>query len=310
MLANEKPWNDINGYLREKFGFKTVKLSLDGGFTCPNRDGSIGVSGCAFCPGDGSGGFAGDRNQSIAAQIQSQKKLLSQKWPNAVYIAYFQNFTGTYADAGTLWSRYTSVLTDPSIVGIAIATRPDCLGPEVLEVLSRLSTRTFLWIEMGLQTVHDTTARRFGRGYSTEVFYEACDNLRKHNVPFVVHLINGLPGETAEMMRFSAKAVGAVSPWGIKLHLLHVLKGTALAEQWQNGDYVPMGKADYVNLVCDQLGLIPPETLIHRITGDGPRVSLLAPDWSLNKKSTLNAILREMRSGNRCQGDQLLRSLL
>lgn len=301
-LWEGKPWHGLSYELKRILGKKVVKLSLDGGFTCPNRDGTLGTAGCSFCGAEGSGGHPGQAGQSLALQIIRQKQILERKWPQAGAIAYFQSFTGTYGDPGALEKLYLEALDTPGILGIAIGTRPDCLSPEVLAVLERLQTRTFLWIELGLQTIHDTTAERFGRGYAAACFYKAYAELRQRNIPVVVHLINGLPGENTAMMLESAKAVASLQPWGIKLHLLHVIRGTRLGKEWAQGNYEPMGMTDYVSLIADQLEILPPETSIHRLTGDGLLSELLAPEWSRNKKAVLGAIEVEMKNRGSWQG--------
>lgn len=297
-----KPWHGLSYELKRLFGRKVIKLSLDGGFTCPNRDGTLGTGGCSFCGADGSGRAAGYLEQSLTQQMIRQKTTLQKKWPDTGYIAYFQSFTGTYADPAELEKLYSEALSMPGILGIAIATRPDCLSPDVMKVLENLRDRTFLWLELGLQTVHDATAAEFGRGYTADCFYKAYGGLKERNIPTVIHLINGLPGETADMMMQSARAVGDLHPWGIKLHLLHVIKGTALAESWEAGSYIPLGRDNYVSLIADQLEILPPDTTIHRLTGDGIRDMLLAPHWSQDKKAVLGAIEKEMRSRGSWQG--------
>lgn len=297
-----KPWHGLSYDLKKHFGCKIIKLSLDGGFTCPNRDGTLGTEGCSFCGEDGSGAFAGNPEQPVAHQLRQQRKLLEKKWPKAGAIAYFQSFTGTYGSPEILEKRYEEALQEPGIVGLAIATRPDCLSPGVLALLEKLNEKTFLWIELGLQTVHDKTARGFGRGYAYECFTSAYGNLKRLNIRTVVHLINGLPGETIEMMHVSAREVGALKPWGIKLHLLHVIRGTPLARDWEQGRYIPMSLETYVKTVADQLELLPPETTIHRLTGDGASDSLLAPGWSRDKKRVLGAIEMELKSRGSWQG--------
>lgn len=301
-----KPWHGLSYELKRIFGKKTIKLSLDGGFTCPNRDGTLGTEGCSFCGADGSGSHVERAGAGLAGQIAHQQELLCTKWPDAGHIAYFQNFTGTYGALADLESRYCEVLNMPGIMGLAIATRPDCLGAETLALLERIKDKTFLWIELGLQTVHDATAEAFGRGYGFDCFVEAYAALKQRNIPTVVHLINGLPGETSEMMRQSAREVGRLQPWGMKLHLLHVIRGTRLAQSWENGQYTPMTKEEYVQLIADQLEIIPMVTTIHRLTGDGVAKSLLAPDWSRNKKGVLGAIEMEMNQRKTWQGKGLL----
>ncbi len=301
-LWEGKPWNGLSGELKRILGKKVIKLSLDGGFTCPNRDGTLGTAGCSFCGEDGAGIHAGQADQPLAQQIVQQKALLAKKWPTAGCIAYFQNFTGTYGDPKRLKALYAEALAEPGVLGIAIATRPDCLSPDVLAILEDLQQRTFLWVELGLQTIHDKTADQFGRGYHTRCFFEAYAELKRRRIPTVVHLINGLPGESMEMMRESARVVGNLVPWGIKLHLLHVIQGTRLAAAWSAGTYIPLEMNAYVSLIADQLEILSPDTVIHRLTGDGDSARLLAPDWSRNKKGVLGAIEKEMRHRGSWQG--------
>lgn len=300
-----KPWHGLSGELKRIFGKKMVKLSLDGGFTCPNRDGTLGTQGCAFCSVEGSGNRAGSFTESIDHQLTTQKELLRRKWPDAGCIAYFQSFTGTYGHPEDLERIYSEALNDPEIQGIAIATRPDCLGPKVLEILERIQERTFLWVELGLQTIHDQTASGFGRGYTADCFYRAYKALEDRGIPVVVHLINGLPGETPEMMLESARALSILAPWGVKLHLLHIIKGTQLESLWRAGMYVPLTQTAYVTVIADQLEILPSSTVIHRLTGDGASAALLAPDWSRNKKGVLGAIETEMRRRGSWQGCRL-----
>lgn len=297
-----KPWHGLSGELKARFGQKTVKLSLDGGFTCPNRDGTVGDGGCAFCAGDGSGAFAGDGSKPVTQQIAAQQALLSAKWGAAAYIAYFQNFSGTYQSPEALYALYEQAITAPGVVGLAVGTRPDCLGEGVLAVLAAFKEKTFLWIELGLQTVHDETARAFGRGYDFDRFLKAYEDLSALGIPVVVHLINGLPHETPDMMLRSAETIAALRPWGIKLHLLHVLEGTRLADSWRQGEYEPMDLDTYIRLVADQLERFSPETVVHRLTGDGARDMLLAPMWSLDKKRVLGGIEQALRQRGSYQG--------
>lgn len=302
MLWEGKPWHGLSYELKLNFGRKVIKLSLDGGFSCPNRDGTLALDGCSFCGEDGSGGYAGKAGQPLAMQIMEQKSLLDTKWPEAGYIAYFQSYTGTYGNSSTLGKLYSEALTVPGILGIAIATRPDCLGPEVLKILEKLQEKTFLWIELGLQTIHDETAEAFGRGYDLDCFLSAYADLKQRGIRTVVHLINGLPGETPAMMLESVRVISGLQPWGIKLHLLHVVMGTRLEKTWVEGSYTPLSMAEYVAIVADQLEILPPETTIHRLTGDGISATLLAPAWSRNKRGVLNAIDKEMRRRESWQG--------
>ncbi len=293
-------FSDIGTYLRGAFGKRMVKLPIDAGFTCPNRDGSRGTGGCAFCSDSGSGEFAAKLS---AADIEAEKKLFAEKWPDAGYIAYFQSHTNTYAPVETLRECYGTALGCPGVEGLAVATRPDCLPDDVVGLLDDFNQKTFLWAELGLQTVHEKTARDMNRCCTLAEFDDAVERLSSRGIRTVVHLIFGLPGETRDMMLDSVRYVAAKKPFGIKLHLLNVVKGTALAGKYPG--YTPFNSADeYVRLVCDALELIPPEVTIHRLTGDVPRDMLLAPEWSFEKRSILNAIDAEMERRGARQGDR------
>jgi len=289
-------FNSIGNYLKDRFGCKVIKLSLDAGFTCPNRDGSKGTGGCIFCSAEGSGDFASD--------IPGQIRLLSNKWPSGKYIAYFQSHTNTYAPVEVLREKYDQALRYPGVIGVAIATRPDCLSPEVLELLSELNKKTFLWVELGLQTIHEETARTINRCYELSVFDQAIENLTARNIKTVVHLILGLPGESPEDMAASVRYVCAKGVFGIKLHLLNVLKDTRLAEFYPHRLHIPE-KEEYINLVVDLLEIIPQNITIHRVTADAPRHLLIAPEWSYEKRSILNGIQKEFRRRGSFQGKRL-----
>lgn len=298
-------WNTINTVLKKEFGAKGVKLSLNGGFTCPNRDGHIGIEGCTFCGADGAGSFSGDPALSITEQIEEQKKHINSKWSDGLYIAYFQNFTGTYGAVEHLKTLYEEALNAERVVGIAIATRPDCISDSVLELLSELNNKTFLWIELGVQTIHDFTAEKINRGYPFAVFLETYEKLRRKNIKTVVHLINGLPGESIDMMLESAYKIGALNPWGLKIHLLHVMEGTVVAKEYLEGLYKPLDRTVYINLVVKQLECIPWGVTIHRLTGDGDRFKLLAPRWSTDKKTVLNDIRKAFVRRGSFQGSKI-----
>lgn len=277
-----KRFNSISDHLKEEFGKKTIKLAIDGGFTCPNRDGSKGFGGCTFCSDTGSGEFSSD--------IEDQIRLLSDKWPDAVYLAYFQNHTNTYAPVDELRQKYYSVLKDPRIKGLVIGTRPDCLGNDVLDLLSEINETHFLWIELGLQTIHEKTAENINRCCTLAEFDKAMDDLSSRGIRTVVHLILGLPGESREMMLDSVRYVSdKPNLFGIKLHLMNLVKGSSLA--LTDPDYVSFPDIQtYVELVVDCLELIPPSITIHRLTGDAPRDILISPVWSFNKRTILNSI--------------------
>ncbi len=286
--------NTISEYLKREFGRKTIKLAIDGGFTCPNRDGSKGYGGCTFCSDTGSGEFSSD--------IDDQIRLLSDKWPDAAYLAYFQNHTNTYASVEELREKYFAVLKDPRIKGLVIGTRPDCLGDDVLELLSEINRTHFLWVELGLQTIHEETSERINRCYPLDVFDKAMEDLRSRGIRTVVHLILGLPGETEEMMLDSVRYV-ANKPelFGMKLHLMNLVKGSALAAM--SPDYVSFPDIPtYVDLVVRCLEIIPPTVTIHRLTGDAPRPILISPVWSFNKRTILNSINERLNLLDTWQG--------
>ena len=286
-------FNSIGHYLKERFGCKVIKLSLDAGFTCPNRDGTKGTGGCIFCSSDGSGDFASD----IPGQIQ----LLSKKWPSGKYIAYFQSHTNTYAPAHVLREKYEEALAYPGVIGLAIATRPDCLSEEVLDLLAELNEQTFLWVELGLQTIHQHTADLINRCYPLSVFDTAMENLSARQIKTVVHLILGLPGENREDMMASVDYVCNKALFGVKLHLMNVLGDTKLAALYPDHIQIPE-KEEYINLVVDVLENIPQDITIHRLTADAPRHLLIAPAWGYEKRTILNGINKELRRRGSYQG--------
>jgi radical SAM protein (TIGR01212 family) len=295
-LFGDQYFNSIGDYLKKRFGCKVIKLSLDAGFTCPNRDGAKGTGGCIFCSAEGSGDFASD--------IPGQIRLLSKKWPSGKYIAYFQSHTNTYAPVEVLREKYYQALEYPDVIGIAIATRPDCLSPEILELLSELNQKTFLWIELGLQTIHEETARLINRCYPLSDFDKAVDELSSLHIKTVVHLILGLPGEDREAMMESVRYVSGKNIFGVKLHLMNVLKDTKLAEFYPDRIHIPK-KEEYINLVVDALEIIPKHITIHRVTADAPRHLLVAPEWSYEKRSILNGIQKEFKHRGSWQGKLL-----
>ena len=275
-------YNSISNYLKDHFGSKTIKLSIDGGFSCPNRDGLKGFGGCAFCSDSGSGEFS--------SNIDDQIELYSRKWPSAKYIGYFQNHTNTYAPVSELREKYYSILKDPRVSGLAIGTRPDCLPEDVLDLLEEINKEHFLWVELGLQTIHETTAKNINRCYDLEEFDRAVSELRKRNIRTVVHLILGLPGETRDMMLESVRYVSSIPGlFGMKLHLMNLVKGSSMAHDFP--DYVSFPDIDsYVELVTECLEIIPSSVTIHRLTGDARRDILISPIWSFNKRTILNRI--------------------
>ncbi|MBQ8264452.1 MAG: TIGR01212 family radical SAM protein [Oscillospiraceae bacterium] len=283
-------------YCRSIFGEKLYKLSLDAGFSCPNRDGTLDTRGCIFCSAGGSGDFAGDRRLGIHEQIEREKSRVAAKYRGSRYIAYFQAFTNTHAPASELEALFMPVIERSDIAALSIATRPDCLPPETLALLGRLGAIKPVWVELGLQTIHPASADYIRRGYPLEVFDRALADLNALGIHTIVHLILGLPGETREDMLESVRYVGRSGAGGVKLQLLHVLEGTDLAEDWRAGKFSCMGLDEYASLVADCIESLPPETVTHRFTGDGPKRILLAPLWSGDKKrvlNTVNAVLRE-----------------
>ncbi|MEL7655606.1 MAG: TIGR01212 family radical SAM protein [Bacillota bacterium] len=295
-ILGDQYFNSIGNYLKEQFGCKVIKLSLDAGFTCPNRDGTKGTGGCIFCSSEGSGDFASD----IPGQIQ----LLSKKWPSGKYIAYFQSHTNTYAPVEILREKFYQALEYPDVIGIAIATRPDCLTEDVLQLLAELNDKTFLWVELGLQTIHEDTAQLINRCYSLTVFDEAVEKLSQLHIKTVVHLILGLPGETQKDMFESIEYVCKKDIFGIKLHLMNVLKDTKLAEFYPERIHIPK-KEEYISLVVDALEMIPKHITIHRVTADAPRHLLIAPEWGYEKRTILNGIQKEFRRRGSYQGIKL-----
>ena len=285
----------LNRYLREQFGEKVYKLALDGGMSCPNRDGTLGTGGCIFCSAGGSGDFAEGRCDSVAAQIERAKSRVRSKTGAEKFIAYFQSYTNTYAPAAYLEQLFTEALSEPSIVALSIGTRPDCLPQEVVELLARLNRSKPVWVELGLQTIHESTARYIRRGYELPVYEDALGRLKAAGLTVIVHVILGLPGESREMMLQTVDYLsGDHRPDGIKLQLLHVLEGTDLAEDWRAGAFRCMEMDEYFDILFECLSRLPEDMVIHRLTGDGPKKLLLAPLWTGDKKRVLNALNREL----------------
>jgi hypothetical protein len=301
-LWGDKRFHTWNYEMRKVFGTKVFKVMLDAGFTCPNRDGTIAIGGCTFCSARGSGDFAGSRRDDLVTQFNQVKERQHQKWPDAKYIGYFQAYTNTYAPVEVLREYYEVILAQPGVVGLSIATRPDCLPDDVVEYLAELNARTYLWIELGLQTIHEETSRLINRAHDTACYLEAVDKLRRHGIRVCSHIIFGLPGETREMMLETARAVARMDVQGIKIHLLHLMKKTPMVKQWEAGLVKFLEKDEYVRLVVDTLEMLPPEMVVHRVTGDAPRELLIGPMWSLKKWEVLNAIDAELKRRNSWQG--------
>ncbi|MEY4479655.1 MAG: hypothetical protein RLZZ267_333 [Bacillota bacterium] len=302
LLWGEKRFHTWNHEMHNQFGGKIFKVMLDAGFTCPNRDGAIATGGCTFCSARGSGDFAGSRRQDLITQFNTIRDRQHLKWPNANYIGYFQAYTNTYAPVEELREYYEAILQQPGVVGLSIATRPDCLPDDVVEYLAELNQRTYLWIEMGLQSVHESTSELINRAHDTACYLDAVERLRKHGIRVCAHVIFGLPQETHEMMLETVRQVAAMDVQGIKIHLLHLMKKTPMVKQWEAGLLQFMEQDEYIKLVVDALEIIPPEMIVHRLTGDAPRDLLIGPMWSLKKWEVLNAIDKELRDRDTWQG--------
>ena len=294
----------FNDAMRARFGTKVYRLSLQSGCTCPNRDGTIGTGGCTFCSEGGSGDFAAPF-MPIEAQIEEARKRVDAKIPLSIapedrrYIAYFQSYTNTFGNVARLRALYTKAISHPQIVALDIGTRPDCLPPEMVEMLQnlQLSSGKPVWVELGLQTIHEETARRIRRGYELPVFEDAYRKLKENGLEVIVHVILGLPGESREDMLDTVRYLSSLAPTldGIKLQLLHILKGTELAREYETDPFPLFTLDSYSDLIVDCLKLLPPETVVHRLTGDGPKRLLIAPLWSADKKRVLNALSRKIR---------------
>jgi len=280
----------LSQHYKEKFGCKVYKLSIDGGMTCPNRDGTLGTGGCIYCSLSGSGDFAEKAQGDIEAQLEKAILRVKDKNKDGKYIAYFQPFTNTYADIKYLEKIYYEAIKPDYIVGLSVATRPDCLSDEVIKLLSQVNEIKPVSVELGLQTIHEKTADYINRGYKTEVYYDAVRRLKENNLEVVTHMIIGLPDETDEMIIETAKAIGDSGADGIKLHLLYVLKNTRLAIDYQSGKFETLSLEKYAELLKKCLDVLPEDIIIHRLTGDGAKKDLIAPLWSADKKRVLNYI--------------------
>lgn len=298
----------LNDYCRETFGEKLYKISLNGGFTCPNRDGTLGSRGCIFCSAGGSGDFAEDPHASITAQIEAGKKKVEKKMKSGGhYIAYFQAYTNTYAPLERLEALFTAAISHPDIRVLSVATRPDCIPEETVALLARLNRIKPVWVELGLQTIHEESARYIRRGYPLAVYEDALRRLKEAGLTVITHVILGLPGETREDMletiKYLAKGIKDTHTDGIKLQLLHVLRNTDLAEDYLAGRFSVMTLEEYLPLLADCVRRLPPDMVVHRITGDGPKNLLLAPLWTGNKRLVLNAITRYLKEEQVQQGE-------
>lgn len=305
MMWGEKPYHSLDFELKKQFGRKLYKISLDGGMTCPNRDGTKGYGGCTFCSEGGSGEFSErvGRYEDVWQQIERAKRQVAGKMPEGgTYIAYFQAYTNTYGPVSYLEPLFTRAMEHPDVEVLSIATRPDCLPQEVVELLKRLNEKKPVWVELGLQTIWEETARRIHRGYELSVFEDAWKRLKEAGLTVVVHVILGLPGETRAMMLDTVNYLGALKVDGIKLQLLHLLEGTVLAQEYETEPFPILSLEEYADLVVDCIAVLPGSTVIHRISGDGPKSLLIAPEWSKNKKKVLNTIAKRFRERKMFQG--------
>ncbi len=302
MRWNNKRYHALNSYLRKKHGEKVGKLSLSAGLTCPNRDGTLSVGGCIFCGEDGAGTFAGCPSDSIDEQIQQQKRIQKKKWDVKKYIAYFQSYTNTYGDPKKLEALYMRAIQDDEVCGLAIATRPDCIDEAILEVLDRINHKTHLWIELGLQTMHPATAKWINRGYTLDVFEKAVQSLKAHGIEVVVHVIVGLPGETEADILQTTRYLSEMGIQGIKIHLLHVIAHTRLHEVFKKEPFPILTQEAYIETVVHMLECLSSSIVIHRLTGDGARETLVAPQWPLHKRSVLNGIDQRLKTLDTWQG--------
>ena len=298
----DKPYYSLHAMLQERFHEKVYKLSLNGGMTCPNRDGTLGTRGCIFCSAGGSGDFAADRLLSVTKQIEQQKAMITQKRPVHKFIAYFQAYTNTYAPVPYLEKLFREAICHPDIVALSIGTRPDCLGEDVLDLLDRLNRIKPVWVELGLQTIHEDTARYIRRGYALDCFEKAVKDLRARSLEVIVHTILGLPGEDRERTLQTIRYLNGQPIQGIKLQLLHVLKGTDLALDYERGLFETLTMESYLTLLIACLERLSPDIVVHRLTGDGPKDLLIAPVWSSAKRTVLNELHRRMKLENTWQG--------
>ena len=299
---SNKRYYTLDYFFKHKFNCKVFKVSLDGDFTCPNKDGKVGLKGCIYCSKLGSGEFAGNKNLDLVEQFNEVKDIISKKWPNSKYIAYFQNNTNTYAEVSILKEKYEKVINLPNVVGLSIATRPDSISSECLEYLSEINKRTYLTIELGLQTIHKNTSILINRCHSLECFDDMVKKLRERNINVVVHIINGLPYETKEMMLDTIKHLNNLDIQGIKIHMLSILKDTQLESYYKTNNFHVLTKEEYVDIVCSQLEILNKNIVINRLTGDPKKEDLIEPNWLIKKFCVLNDIDKELVKRDTYQG--------
>lgn len=299
---SNKRYYTLDYFYKHKFNSKVFKVSLNAGFSCPNKDGTKGYGGCIYCSKLGSGDYAGDKTEPLIEQFNKVKEIMNHKWPNSKYIAYFQANTNTYAPVEVLKEKYESVMYLDNVIGLNIATRPDAISDECLEYLSELNNKTYLTVELGLQTIHEETSKLINRGHDLKCFNDMVKKLRDRNINVVVHIINGLPYETKEMMLETAKYLSDLDIQGIKIHMLHILKDTALANLYDKEHFHVLTREEYVDIVCSQLELLRDDIVIHRITGDPNPNDLIEPTWLIKKFGVLNEIDKEMVKRDSYQG--------
>ncbi len=299
---NNKRYHTLDYFYKNKFGKKVCKISLNAGFTCPNKDGTKGYGGCIYCSKLGSGDFAGNKEKDLITQFNEVKEIMKKKWPDALYIGYFQANTNTYAKTEVLKQKYEPILELENVIGLNIATRPDAITEDCLDYLEELSTRTYLTVELGLQTIHEKTTKLINRGHDLECFTNMVKELRKRNISVVVHIINGLPYETKEMMLETVEYLNKLDIQGIKIHMLHIIKDTRLANLYNQEKFHILTKEEYIDIVIEQLERLRPEIIINRITGDPVKEDLIEPTWLLKKFCVLNDIDKEMVKRNSYQG--------
>ena len=299
---SNKRYYTLDYFYKHKFNSKVCKISLDGGFSCPNKDGTVGTGGCIYCSKSGSAEYAGDKRKPLLEQFNDIKKIMINKWPNAKYIGYFQANTNTYAPVNILKEKYEPILKLDNVVGLSIGTRCDAISEECLEYLSDLNTRTFLTIELGLQTIHDSTSKLINRCHTLKCFEDMVKELRKRNINVVVHIINGLPYETKDMMIDTVKYLSNLDIQGIKIHALSILKGTELEKLYNKTHFKILSREEYIDIVCDQLEYLREDIVVHRLTGDPMVSELVEPSWLIKKTTILNDIDKEMNRRDSYQG--------
>ncbi len=303
--SNNKRYHTLDYFYKQKFGKKVCKISLNAGFTCPNKDGTKGFGGCIYCSKLGSGDFAGQKEKSLITQFNEIKEIMKKKWKDALYIGYFQANTNTYAETDILKQKYEPILKLENVVGLNIATRPDAITEDCLDYLEELSKRTYLTIELGLQTIHEKTTKLINRGHDLKCFDEMVKKLRDRNINVVVHIINGLPYETKEMMLETVEHINQLDIQGVKIHMLHIIKDTQLEKIFEKEKFHVLTKSEYIDIVIEQLERLRPEIIINRITGDPVKEDLIEPNWLLKKFCVLNDIDKEMVKRNSYQGKKV-----